>query len=138
MNTKSYQDYINRKFVIILILSILLLVVSLFSIKVGATNLSFKQILLSIFFDTEDSSIIWNIRISRIVVAIVAGIFMGVEGTILQCVLRNPLASPYTMGISQGAAFGASFSRCICYGREVGKRSISLCASGFLPVDWPV
>ena len=108
MNTKSYQDYINRKFVIILILSILLLVVSLFSIKVGATNLSFKQILLSIFFDTEDSSIIWNIRISRIVVAIVAGIFMGVEGTILQCVLRNPLASPYTMSISQGAAFGTT------------------------------
>jgi len=93
-----------------LILFILLLIVSLFSIKVGATDLSFKEIVASIFFDTKDSSIIWNIRISRIVVAIVAGIFMGVEGTILQCVLRNPLASPYTMGISQGAAFGASFS----------------------------
>ncbi|AMK15902.1 FecCD family ABC transporter permease [Methanobrevibacter olleyae] len=110
LSTESYQDYINRKFIIILILFILLLIVSLFSIKVGATNLSFKEIVLSIFFDTKDSSIIWNIRISRIVVAIVAGIFMGVEGTILQCVLRNPLASPYTMGISQGAAFGASFS----------------------------
>ena len=93
-----------------MILFILLLIVSLFSIKVGATDLSFKEIVASIFFDTKDSSIIWNIRISRIVVAIVAGIFMGVEGTILQCVLRNPLASPYTMGISQGAAFGASFS----------------------------
>ncbi|MBE6512752.1 MAG: iron ABC transporter permease [Methanobrevibacter olleyae] len=109
-NANSYQEYINRKFIIILILFILLLIVSLFSIKVGATDLSFKEIVASIFFDTKDSSIIWNIRISRIVVAIVAGIFMGVEGTILQCVLRNPLASPYTMGISQGAAFGASFS----------------------------
>ena len=56
------------------------------------------------------AAIIWNIRIPRILAAIVAGCCMGIEGCIMQCVLRNPLASSYTMGISQGAAFGAAFA----------------------------
>lgn len=88
-----------------------LIVAAIFSIKVGAANLSIYDIINSfINRQATGASIIWNIRIPRIMAAIIAGCCMGLEGCVMQCVLRNPLASPYTMGISQGAAFGAAFA----------------------------
>lgn len=54
--------------------------------------------------------IIWNIRLPRILAAIIAGISLAVSGAVTQCTLRNPLASPYTIGISHGAMFGAAFA----------------------------
>jgi iron complex transport system permease protein len=54
--------------------------------------------------------VIWNIRLVRIVGALLAGSGLAVAGVVMQCILRNPLASPFTLGISSAAAFGASFA----------------------------
>ena len=53
---------------------------------------------------------VWNLRLPRIVLGIVAGIGLGLAGAVMQAILRNPLASPYTLGISSGAGFGASLA----------------------------
>jgi iron complex transport system permease protein len=53
---------------------------------------------------------VWNLRLPRIFLGIVAGFGLGVAGCVMQAVLRNPLASPYTLGISSGAGFGASLA----------------------------
>lgn len=50
-----------------------------------------------------------NLRLPRILAAILAGALLSLSGAIMQIVLRNPLASPYTLGISNAAAFGAAF-----------------------------
>ncbi|MCC7559859.1 MAG: iron ABC transporter permease [Methanobacterium sp.] len=106
-----YRAYTRNKLLIVLGLALALVLLIILSIKVGAANLSFYDIINALFNrEAPGASIIWNIRIPRILAAIIAGIFMGIEGAIMQCVLRNPLASPYTMGISQGAAFGAAFA----------------------------
>ena len=53
---------------------------------------------------------VWNLRLPRIFLGIIAGIGLGIAGAVMQGILRNPLASPYTLGISSGAGFGASLA----------------------------
>jgi len=51
--------------------------------------------------------IIIEIRLPRILLAIVVGASLSVAGTSFQALLRNPLADPYVLGVSSGAALGA-------------------------------
>jgi iron complex transport system permease protein len=55
-------------------------------------------------------TIIWNIRIPRILTALLAGWGLALAGVQMQGILKNPLASPFTLGISSGAGFGASLA----------------------------
>src|SRR5260370_30035589 len=51
--------------------------------------------------------IVIEIRLPRILLAIVVGASVAVAGTSFQALLRNPLADPYVLGVSSGAALGA-------------------------------
>lgn len=53
------------------------------------------------------TSLVWNMRLPRVLLAFVVGAGLGASGTVMQSVLRNPLASSYTLGVSAGAALGA-------------------------------
>ncbi len=53
-------------------------------------------------------AIVWEVRIPRILSAVLIGAGLAVSGAIFQSILRNPLADPYTIGVSTGAAFGAT------------------------------
>lgn len=59
---------------------------------------------------TNQGRIVWDIRLPRVIAAILVGASLSVSGTVMQSVLKNPLASPYTLGLSSAAAFGASFA----------------------------
>ena len=54
--------------------------------------------------------IIWNIRIPRVLAAIIAGAGLSISGLIMQTDLNNPMASPSTLGVSNAAVFGANLS----------------------------
>ena len=54
--------------------------------------------------------IIRNIRIPRVIAAIVAGAGLAASGLIMQTCLNNPMASPSTLGVSNAAVFGANLS----------------------------
>jgi len=54
-----------------------------------------------------EQQILWDIRLPRILMALLTGAGLAVTGAILQSVTRNPLADPYLFGISSGAALGA-------------------------------
>jgi len=56
----------------------------------------------------ENSHIIWNIRLPRIITAILVGASLSLSGAILQAVMRNPLASPGIIGVNAGAGLGAT------------------------------
>jgi iron complex transport system permease protein len=49
--------------------------------------------------------VVWNIRLPRVFVAVVAGAALAVSGAIFQAVTRNELASPFILGVSSGAGF---------------------------------
>lgn len=53
-------------------------------------------------------SILWTIRLPRVVAAFLVGAALSVSGAVMQSVLRNPLASSYTLGVSSGASLAAA------------------------------
>ena len=53
------------------------------------------------------ASIVWQIRLPRVILAGLVGAGLGLVGAALQSVTRNPLADPHLLGISSGGAFGA-------------------------------
>ncbi|MCL2747538.1 MAG: iron ABC transporter permease [Oscillospiraceae bacterium] len=62
-------------------------------------------------------TILWNLRLPRVLLAFIAGGALSVSGAVMQSLLRNPLASSYTIGVSSGASLGASFV--ILYGAAI-------------------
>jgi len=108
--TEKYEELNRKKVIIGFCIFIFLLLFSLYSLSIGGYYLSLSQIYDSLIGRGEASAnlILWNIRLPRIVAAIIAGISLAVSGAVMQCTLRNPLASPYTIGISHGAMFGAA------------------------------
>ncbi|MDC3414396.1 FecCD family ABC transporter permease [Terrihalobacillus insolitus] len=59
--------------------------------------------------DEVSTAIVINVRLPRIILAILVGSALAVAGAGFQGVLRNPLADPYILGVSSGASFGAAF-----------------------------
>ncbi|MWA15492.1 FecCD family ABC transporter permease [Streptomyces sp. BA2] len=57
--------------------------------------------------DPADVLVVQDFRAPRVVAAVIAGVGLGVAGSMLQRVFRNPLASPDVMGVTGGASFGA-------------------------------
>lgn len=51
--------------------------------------------------------IVWQLRAPRALLAAVVGAGLGLVGTAVQALVRNPLADPYLLGISSGASLGA-------------------------------
>ena len=54
-----------------------------------------------------EASIVWDVRLPRVLLATIVGAGLAVVGAALQALLRNPLADPYLLGTSAGAALGA-------------------------------
>jgi len=53
-------------------------------------------------------TIFWDLRLPRVCIAICVGAGLGVAGTMLQALFRNPLVDPYVSGVSAGAALAAT------------------------------
>jgi len=103
----------GRKILFIFFLFILLFLLAAISVAVGPLSITVTEvysIILQGLFqnpETKHGMVVWEIRIPRMLMGIVAGIALGLAGTIIQGVLKNPLASPFTLGIASGAGFGA-------------------------------
>jgi len=57
--------------------------------------------------DPKNVSIVWLLRLPRVLLAFLVGGCLAMSGAVCQSVLRNPLASPYILGVSSGASLGA-------------------------------
>lgn len=108
--SEGYLRYSRKKWLFLGAIGITLFLLSLFTIKLGSTGLSYWEIIRYIFRpdDSWNSTVVWDLRLKMIVAAILAGSSLGIAGCVMQSILRNPLASPFTLGLSNAAAFGAS------------------------------
>ena len=108
---EDYKGYIAKRVIFGTILFFLLILSSIYALSVGSYSLSFGEVIRALLGEGSKAVlVIWNIRLPRIITAIVVGAGLAISGAVMQCLLRNPLASPYTMGISHGAMFGASLA----------------------------
>jgi len=106
---KRYERYTARKFGILFFLLASLIVLAIISIPLGAAALSISDVIYSIFFkglNLHADIIVWQLRLPRILMAIVCGMGLALSGAVMQGVLHNPLASPFTLGVSSASAFG--------------------------------
>lgn len=55
----------------------------------------------------QQHSIVWNIRLPRVLTAALVGAALAICGAVMQTLTRNDLADPYLLGLSSGAALGA-------------------------------
>ncbi len=93
-------------------LLITLLVLALASLGIGPVGLSSIEIVSALFSsdtaaDPRQHIIVVNIRLPRIILAVLVGGSLGMAGAALQGLLRNPLAEPGLLGITSSASFGA-------------------------------
>jgi iron complex transport system permease protein len=106
----------NRKRVIAgLIISVLIIIVGA---SLGSSGISFGDTVLIILhkifrlplnadIDPKNISIVWLLRLPRVLLAFLVGGCLAMSGAVCQSILRNPLASPYILGVSSGASLGA-------------------------------
>ncbi|MCK4248748.1 MAG: iron ABC transporter permease [Candidatus Omnitrophica bacterium] len=94
------DKYKKRKQVIGILLILLILAVFVFSL-IGAVYIAPHEL-----FSSENRDI-YELRLMRILLGLIAGAGLSVAGVIFQGILRNPLAEPYVLGISSGASLGA-------------------------------
>jgi iron complex transport system permease protein len=110
--TLVYRGVMRKKIQLFSLILGLLAFLGLYALAVGSYDLSLTSLIRAVFgrADGPIETVVWNIRLPRIMAAILSGWGLGLAGVTFQSLLKNPLASPSTLGISQGAAFGASLA----------------------------
>ncbi len=66
--------------------------------------------------DERQASILWQLRLPRVVLGALVGGTLALSGAAYQGVFRNPLADPYLLGVAAGAGLGATLA--IAYGPD--------------------
>ena len=92
-------------------LTILLPVVALVSLVTGTVNITISDALNALLGNATNqqiSTILLDIRLPRILMAIFVGAVLASTGAVMQGLFRNPLADPSLIGVSSGASVGAS------------------------------
>ncbi len=100
-------------------LIVLLLMAAVFACTSGAVNIplsALPQVLFGPALPLHDNtraelslwrSVVFDLRLPRIIFAIVCGAALGLAGAVMQALFRNPLAEPGLIGMSLGGALGA-------------------------------
>ena len=91
----------KRSAISYLVLAVLLVVTVWIALTNGASHFSLLKM------TATDANTLFNIRLPRIITALMAGAMLSVSGAFFQAALRNPIADPGIMGVSAGAALFA-------------------------------
>lgn len=107
---------LNRKTIIIAVslLAALVLVLVLAAL-LGAERLPLFDL------NEQQRSILFDIRLPRILLGACVGASLAVAGAGLQSLLRNPLAEPYLLGVSNGAALGTMVAFVVFQNVEIAR-----------------
>lgn len=131
MNKKAYARYT----ISFILLGVLLAILFLWNINSGSVDLSAKEILQILFQKgTDDTSynIIWQIRLPRILAAVILGGALSVSGFLLQTFFGNPIAGPYVLGISSGSKLVVSLVMVFLLGRSITISSAGMIIAAFV------
>ena len=104
--------YGTNERIVILLLAVCVIVLSLFCLFIGSSRMTVQECVDALLKrgSAAQVRILWNIRIPRVLAAVIAGAGLSVSGLIMQTCLNNAMASPSTLGVSNAAVFGANLS----------------------------
>ena len=115
----DYSKYVYRKWMFIVVCLVATFIVVGYALSVGDYHIPFFET-YAIIWDhiwgnvPQDmalkDSIIFTLRMPRLIIGVLAGMGLAVAGVVMQSTLMNPLADPYTTGVSSGASFGATIA----------------------------
>ena len=116
-------------------MAVLLLLLIIFSICVGSVNISVSDI-ADIFTGANRTGakyhIIYDIRLPRILAAVLLGGALSVSGFLLQISFGNPIAGPYVLGISSGAKLFVAITMIVLLGHGIHINSFGMIAAAFV------
>lgn len=134
----QYSRSVRRRLLVVLVGGAALAALSVVALCIGSASLSISEVVRALATRIVpaagappfDEAVVWELRLPRVVMAIVAGAGLAVSGAQMQGITRNPLVSPFTVGISSAAAFGASVA--IMFGFSfVGAGTMAIIANAF-------
>lgn len=97
-----------RKFAAFLVTMAALIALFFVAVNTGSLQVGPMQLLSGLFVSYDETvSTIYDLRLPRILIAMVGGAATAVAGVLLQAAIRNPLADPGIIGVSAGASFAA-------------------------------
>ena len=117
-----------------LILAVLLLLLFIWNINAGSVHLSVKEIFDIIVKKTGEQTaynIVWQIRLPRILAAILLGGALSVSGFLLQTFFGNPIAGPFVLGISSGAKLVVSLVMIFLLSKGIASGSAVMILAAF-------
>ena len=116
----------------LLVLMLILLII--WNINSGSIPISVREILEILFLGGGEETawnIVWEIRLPRILSAVILGGALSVSGFLLQTFFGNPIASPFVLGISSGAKLVVSLVMIFLLGRSMVASSAVLILAAF-------
>ena len=106
----------NRRFVVAMVAAAVLLgCTAVLGIVIGSTSVGIDDVLALAFgadADQTAANVIWNIRLPRVLAALLAGAALAQAGALIQAALDNPLASPNIIGVNAGSGFFVLLAAC--------------------------
>jgi len=113
----DYRKLVVKRVSFIILCIVICIILAIVSAMIGTYPMTpedvWNQMMIALFGGDKESTIyhvVIDLRMPRILGAIVCGFALAICGTAMQSMLKNPLADPYTMGISSGAGFGAALA----------------------------
>lgn len=97
----------TRSRTIVIITFVLTILAAIAAIGLGSVQIAIPDIIQTIFNGREEgiyTTIIWDIRLPRVLLALIIGANIAISGALLQAVMGNPLADPGLTGVTSGAA----------------------------------
>ncbi len=103
----------EKRFPVILALGLFTVTAAvLIALCIGRYSISVKEVLLYLStgrsVNEKMETLMWGVRIPRVVVALIVGAGLSVAGVALQAMFGNPLVSTHVLGVSYSAGFGAA------------------------------
>lgn len=115
-----YNRQNGKKYVIVGMLTILLILLVVFSIAIGTASIGVGDVVKAIsnkvlhtqyeYTNSLADTIVMKLRFPRVLLAVLTGISLAGAGAVMQGILHNPLVSPYTLGMSGAASLGAAIA----------------------------
>lgn len=98
---------------LLLVLTLVLPLSAVFALLAGTVSIPLNHLWHSVYSGLlaeyrQSAVILWEIRLPRILLALLVGVILATGGAVMQGLFRNPLADPSLIGVSSGASMGAS------------------------------